>query len=141
MTCNEVLYDAGAGLGLCGSMPAGTIGEIGLPGDGTPVISGFDPMPGSGIARLQHLEFDVLDDSEAFVAIFVHAVFPDGTVETVWDSDGFTPRYLAGSAVSIVDCGVHFVVRRAGGWYSTPVRLDIFAIDLDGNLTSSKTRF
>lgn len=141
MTCGAVTYTVGAGLGSCGSMPAGTLGPRDGPVDPLPSIGNFTPSPGSAIGRLGYIQFDVTDDSDAFAAIFVNAVFPDGNVESVWDSDGFAPRYLAGSAVMLIDCGVHFVVRRAGGWYATPVRLDVFAIDVHGNRKSSKQSF
>lgn len=143
MSCNTVTVEGGAGSGLCGSMFAGTTGEIELVGGVSeiPDIRNFSPAPGAAIDRLSHLRFDVTDDTGELLMMFVTALFPDGTCECVWDGDAFTPRYSATSSRVAVDCGYRFTVRRAGGWMQTPLRLDIVAIDLDSNVGRSETAF
>lgn len=121
-------------------MPAGTTNGSGLPPI-NPVISNFDPAPGIAITRLQHISFDVTDDAGQFAAVFVVAVFANGTAECVFDSQKFQPRYLAGSSQVAINCGFRFVIRRVGGWVLTPLRIDVIAIDADANVTRAQVAF
>lgn len=141
MTCGVVELPAGCGVGPAGTIPAGSIGYVDGPVDPLPKVANFSPNPGVPIARLAHIQFDVTDDSDAFIAIFVTATFPDGNCECVWDSNSFSPRYLAGSSRVDTQCGYRFTVKRTGGWYATPVRLDVIAIDADGNIATTRIGF
>lgn len=105
-----------------------------------PVVSGVEPTPGTEIESLQVLEFDVTDDGP-IAAVFVSVLFPTGAHEVVWDSEAFAARYAQGSAVSDAAGGLHFAVRRAGGWRSERVTLRIQAVDSSGNLVSEEVSF
>lgn len=141
--CNTITLEGGCGAGLCGSMPAGSIGDVELVGGVAvePQIANFAPGGGIPISRLTPIAFDVTDDTGDLVIVFVTARMPDGTCETIWDGEAFTPRYAATSACTASTCGLRFTVRRAGGWTQTPVRIDVVAVDPDNNVTMSKTVF
>lgn len=118
----------GAGIGACGSMPCGTAAGDGL----LPQIVGFVPGLGVPVARLQHIEFDVVDDLGDLRSITVAATFANGQLEPIWDGEQFAAPYVANSAMTRIECGYHFVLRRRGGWTGTPVKLYIVATDPEG---------
>ena len=124
-------------------MPCGSVGDIELIGGVAPEprITNFSPGIGISISRLTPVQFDVIDDTGELVIVFVTARMPDGTCETIWDGEAFTPRYSATSAQVAIECGLRFTVRRAGGWTQTPVRIDVAAVDPDNHVTLSKTVF
>ena len=100
-----------------------------------PVIGNFDPPIGTEIGRTDPIQFDVTDETE-LASVYITARYEDGTSECVWDHDSFQARFLAGSSrVSITD-GYRFVLRRAGGWLSTPIIVDIVAVDASGNVAT-----
>ena len=142
MTCvASILGSGGAGVGLCGSMPCGTVGAIEVDAPETPQIVNFTPTPGIPIGRLQPIAFDITDDVGTFVLVVVFVRFPDGTYEVIYDGDGFAPRYAASSAVTAINCGFHFSVRRLGGWIGSPVVIEVKAVDEDGNMGESTGAF
>jgi hypothetical protein len=48
--------------------------------------------------------------------------------EVIFDGDSFAPNYV-GSVKSTISNGFRFTVARIGGWLSTSISLNIFAID------------
>lgn len=141
--CNTITLPGGCGAVPCGSAPAGTSGVVELVGGVSeiPDFKAFSPTPGQAIGRLQHVAFDVTDDTGRFIMLFVTATFVDGTTECVWDGEKFTPRYAATSSVVSVQCGFRFTIRRAGGWVLSPLRIEVVAIDEDGNVGRSRNAF
>jgi len=100
-----------------------------------PVIGNFVPTVGTEIARTDPIQFDVTDET-GLASVYITARYEDGTAECVWDHDSFQARFLAGSSRNAITDGYRFVIRRAGGWLSTPIILDIVAIDMSGNVTT-----
>jgi hypothetical protein len=142
MGCATQTFDGGCGSDYCGSGPAGSYGPVDIEVGGlAPAIDNFVPTPGIAITRLQHIQFEVTDDLGQFAAIFVSAAFPDGNIEVVWTGTQFAPRYLAGSARTNLTCGYRYTVRRAGGWYATPLRIEIVAVDSEGNVQTQAVGF
>lgn len=115
-----------------------TFGEIANPptvDETAPIISNFVPPIGTEIGRTDPIQFDVTDDIE-LVSVYITARYEDGTSECVWDHDSFQARFLAGSSRVAITDGYRFVLRRAGGWLSTPIIIDIVAVDGGGNVTT-----
>lgn len=109
-------------------MPCGSAEGGGL----LPQIIGFVPRLDVALRRLQHIAFDVVDDLGDLQSITVAATFANGRLESIWDDAEFNPLYAANSAMTRIECGYHFVLRRRGGWPGTPVKLYIVATDLEG---------
>jgi hypothetical protein len=100
-----------------------------------PVISNFVPPIGTVIGRTDPIQFDVTDEIE-LASIFIIARYNDGSAECVWNNTSFLPRFLAGSSRVPITDGYRFTVRRTGGWITTPIIVDIVAVDTSGNVTT-----
>lgn len=100
-----------------------------------PIIGNFVPTIGTSIARTDPIQFDVTDET-ALASVYITARYEDGTAECVWDHDSFQARFLAGSSRVAITDGYRFVIRRAGGWLSTPIIINIVAVDGGGNVTT-----
>ncbi|MCI4354835.1 MAG: hypothetical protein L3K06_05665 [Thermoplasmata archaeon] len=123
-------------------MACGSLELVPQEGGVPPTIDGFLPLPGFPVTRLTPVEFDVADDSGALALMFVIASFPTGDVEAVWSGDGgFSPRYAASSSAVTTPCGFHFSVRRTGGWLGNAFRVAVWAVDADGNVTTTEAGF
>lgn len=89
--------------------------------------------PSGPIARMQPLQLDVAGDAiirRMWVAVTFH--LQPGR-EVIYDRDGFTPLYRAGSTVTAIGFGAYrFVLRRAGDWPASPT-LHVDAVDASGN--------
>ncbi len=104
-----------------------------VPDTTPPVVSGFDPAPGTQIARNQTIQFDVTDDSGAFARIFVVAFFKlTGIQEVIHDGIGFVGFYSATSTRVVITNGFRYIVLRSGGWIEAPT-IRVFPIDSSGN--------
>lgn len=99
-----------------------------IPDVSPPTVSNFIPEPGTPLALLQAISFDVTDN-EGFGRVLVMAKFR-GVAELVHDSATFAPGY-SGSMVPIVG-GQRFTIRRTRGW-SSPPTISVYAIDHNGN--------
>lgn len=107
------------------------------PADTTaPIVSNFDPAPGTPIARTAAVSFDVTDESGDFRRIFVVAFYPTtGMTEVVHDGDAFRGHYAASSSRTMIAGGFRYSVLRTGGWPGAPT-IQTFAIDRAGNEAS-----
>jgi len=135
--CGQVEVIGGAGAvpaGVSAAGLAGTVPLIGVPDLEDPQITNFFPSVNTAIGRTDFVQFDVTDDTGEFTIVIVLARFTDGTCECVWDGDAFTAFYLAGSSKVAIDCGWRYTVRRAGGWLTTPVSIQVIAIDRACNI-------
>lgn len=109
------------------------LGGVVEPETTPPVVSNFDPSPGSQIQRTAPVGFDVTDDSGAFSRIMVTAWFKDtGIQEVVHDGDGFVGYYTATSSRVPITGGFRYSVARFGGWTSAPT-IRVYPIDAVGN--------
>lgn len=98
-----------------------------------PVVSGFDPAPGTQITRTQAIDFDVTDDSGLFARIFVVAFFKStGVQEVIHDGTGFVGFFTATSSRVVIANGFRYTVLRSGGWTEAPT-IRVFPIDAAGN--------
>lgn len=98
---------------------------------GSPSISNVTPAPGQ-LTATTPLGFDVTDDSGLFRRVIVLILYSGKPAEVAYDGDAFLPYYVAGSSVASIEGGLHFSVKRAGGWPAAP-RLKVIAIDRSGN--------
>ncbi len=93
------------------------------PGEGA-TVENYEPAAGSPITPGTPITFDVVGG--ALVAIVISVFYPDtGASETVYDRNGFTVNYkangsLLGSERSTISGGLHFLLRRRGGWPLSP---------------------
>lgn len=97
-----------------------------------PTIVNFNPAPGTVLALLQTVGFDVVDNAGAFSRIIIGVRYTTGVEEIVHDGDAFTGFYALTSSRSVVATGYRYIVLRQGGWPTAPV-FRIFPIDSSGN--------
>ena len=112
----------------------------------TPVISNMTPADGTSIRALTSLEFDVTDDTGLSACLlFLTWTDPDTgseEAELIYDGDGFRGKYDNASynTASAITGGLHFRIRRAGGWpqdpdgVNLPISLEAVAVDGSGNI-------
>jgi hypothetical protein len=106
-----------------------------------PYVGGWEPFAGAVITRVGIIAFDVTDDSGRTTAL-VRAIFPEGTVETVFtENDGFSALYRRGSVRIPIAGGYRYMIRRQGGWAKAAVRIDVTATDLAGNVGTGQASF
>lgn len=104
--------------------------------DTPPVVGNFSPAPGTPIARMAPVSFDVTDDSGELRLIFIVAFFPStGVTEVVHDGAGFRGFYAASSSRVMIAGGFRYTVLRSGGWLAAPT-IQTFALDRAGNEAS-----
>ncbi|HVW29228.1 MAG TPA: hypothetical protein VHC69_27870 [Polyangiaceae bacterium] len=104
--------------------------------DTLPVVGNFEPAPGTPIARMAPVSFDVTDDSGELRLIFIVAFFPStGVTEVVHDGASFRGFYSARSSRMMIAGGFRYVVLRSGGWPAAPT-IQTFALDRAGNEAS-----
>ena len=97
-----------------------------------PVVGNFVPENGSTLLPTQSISFTVTDNSSQLRKIFVCAIFSGGEVDTVYDGDRFSPRYIATSTKTDVTDGFSFSVRPLLGWTNSPT-IRVYALDYAGN--------
>lgn len=99
-----------------------------------PIVSGFDPSPGSPLEPTQLIGFVVTDNSGLFRRIIVHATFVGASAwEVVHDGTTFRAPYASSSTRVEAPAGTFtFSVFRDGGWPGGP-SIEVFAIDAAGN--------
>jgi len=117
-----------------GASPAQYGGAISVViGDVTPpVVTHFDPVPGTPINATTPLSFRVTDNSGVLRrALLVVQFLGRGIVEVVHDGDHFSGNYL-GTRAAIADGYQFSGVLRVGGWPSTPT-LRAYVTDVAGN--------
>lgn len=98
----------------------------------SPTISGYSPAAGSTITRDQAIQFDVTDET-GLASALVMATLGDGQPEVVHDGTQFRGRYASLSTRSSISGGYRFVVRRTGGWTSSPT-IQVVPVDTGGNV-------
>lgn len=104
--------------------------------DSPPVVGNFNPTPGTPLARMAPVSFDVTDDSGELRLIFIVAFFPStGVTEVVHDGAGFRGFYAASSSRVMIAGGFRYTVLRSGGWLAAPT-IQTFALDRAGNEAS-----
>jgi hypothetical protein len=94
-----------------------------------PVVSNILPANGTPIYATTPLQFDITD-TDVFTAVIVMVSFADGTYEVVYDSSVFATGYASSTFSEITD-GFRFVLRRRGGWPSSPT-LKVIGVDAAG---------
>lgn len=97
-----------------------------------PTVTNVSPASGSPIGVNQATSFDVTDLGGAglrLVEIYVEQTYAGVTFrELAYDGVAFVNAYVAGSTVSAILNGLHFSVKRLGGWLSSPI-VRVRAID------------
>ncbi len=120
--------DGGWGVGGWGGtlISGGVIPPAPVPGDGA-IVQNYTPIKGAGISPGTPIEFDVVGVNGAeLVAIVISVLYPDtGASETVYDRNGFGINFKAqgsflGSERQTITGGLHFIIRRRGGWPLSP---------------------
>lgn len=96
-----------------------------------PTISNYLPPADASIEATDPIQFDVTDDSGAFVRIIVTVTLA-GVTEVVHDGSQFRGLYAGLSARALIANGFRFTVARQGGWTASPT-FETFAIDAAGN--------
>lgn len=98
----------------------------------SPTVSNLVPANGASIYPSSSLNFYVQDTPAGlFSAIVVHAKFPSGRWDVVYDGANFAPDYSGSSSVSAISLGYSFSVRKTGGWTEAP-SLQIIVVDDEG---------
>jgi hypothetical protein len=106
-------------------------GSGGGGGGPAPTVEWLDPAPGSPISRVRDISVRVMDTD--LVKLVLTARYPDtATDDVVYRAGQLTPRYRT-SQVSEISGGVSFVLRRVGGWLSSPT-LQVDAVDATGQI-------
>lgn len=111
-----------------------------------PVISNMTPADGTPIRELTSIEFDVTDDT-GLVACLLFLTWTDPVTNTeeaelIYDGEAFRGKYTntATNVVTTISGGLHFKIRRAGGWpqdpdgVNLPISLEPVAVDGGGNI-------
>lgn len=107
--------------------------DVPPPETGAPVVSNFNPAPGTQIDRSASVAFDVTDETGQFARIMVVAWFKEtGIQEVVHDGDAFVGYYSATSTRVVITNGFRFTCARFGGWLYAPT-FRVFPIDAAGN--------
>lgn len=98
-----------------------------------PVVANFSPAPGSTIARVTAVEFDVTDET-GLALLDIKVLYSDtGEKEVAFDEDGFSARFSGKSTKTAITGGWHFKLVRAGGWPSPPT-IKVRPIDTSLNI-------
>ena len=100
-----------------------------------PQISNMSPSGGTTITASTPISFDITDTNSSIANIMISIGFPNGTLETAFDGSSFRGPYNGYSTRTSITNGFHFLLVRGGGWLGTP-SLEIFAIDVHGNVTT-----
>ena len=126
-------------MGWGGVLVSGGGGGGGGGGPG-PVVTNFFPPKDTPIFPYTPLTFDVLTGSTiAAMVIYVDYGSTDA-VEVVFGVNGFTGNYqpqgaFLGSEKQTISGGFHFILRRRGGWFSSPtIRAE--GADTNGNIVT-----
>jgi hypothetical protein len=104
---------------------------LAAPEDAPPTVSNVAPTPGSAIARVDPVFFDVTDDQGSLRLVLVAARFADGSYEVVHDGTDFAAGYATLSTREAITNGFRYRVRRAAGWPSGPTIVP-FVVDTSG---------
>jgi hypothetical protein len=96
-----------------------------------PVVENVAPAPGTPLASLASVSFDVVE-AVGLRRVIVAARFSDGAYEVVHDGDAFGARYAGISSRVQAGDRTTYVIRRRRGWGSAPT-LKVFPIDTSGN--------
>lgn len=102
----------------------GTLSFTGGGGGAGATVVNFNPAPNSPINKGENIEFDIV--GATLVALAITVEYPDtGASEVAYDRDGFKVNYLGngdflGSERQIISGGLHFILRRRGGWPLSP---------------------
>lgn len=95
-----------------------------------PTVSNFIPTVSSQIYSTSSISFDVQDPpAGSFSAIILHAKYPSGRWDVVYDGSAFSSEY-SGSVTAISE-GYTFVVSKINGWTESPT-LHIVVVDNEG---------
>lgn len=103
LSTHTAVGSAGASLGAVSDIPA--------------LAENFTPAPGTPITTNTILTFDVMDNSPIILAVSY------GTTtgaEMVFDGNVFRYPYATSSSKLLIPGGVHFTLKRDGGWPATP---------------------
>lgn len=96
-----------------------------------PYVTNVVPSLVTPLFPHEAVSFDVLDP-DGFRRILVWASFVGQLApELIYDGQTFTTLYAAGSTVSPITDGFHFVLLRTGGWPSAPT-ITPYAFDTTG---------
>lgn len=105
-----------------------------------PTVENFSPAPGSTISRTQPISFTVADTDNdpalpsAFALIAILVYFPaSGAYEVAHDGYAFAPGYSASTLTVISISNRTVVLRRQGGWPSSPT-IRVRVVDRGGNI-------
>lgn len=96
-----------------------------------PLIDNFDPDPGSEIEADDSISFDVTDpDGDSFDVLAIAISFGGAPeiVDLVHDGTNFRTRYATNSTRSVIANGFNYSIRRDGGWPSSQVKIEWFAV-------------
>lgn len=116
----------------------GTLTSIGGGAGGSVTVSNYSPAAGQPITPSTALSFDVASSLATINSLVITVLYPaTGASEVVYNRDGFganfTPNGLfLGCERSLIAGGFHFIIRRRGGWYSSP-EIRIEGGDTNGN--------
>lgn len=98
-----------------------------------PTVIDVVPTPGSTVGSGADVVFSVEDEAGLdSVRIEVY----QGSWRVAFEEGSFMPDFRSGSVVTATDDGFDFVLRRLGGWVSSPVRVRVTARDTEGNEAS-----
>lgn len=108
----------------------GSGGGGGLP----PVVINVTPAPGTLLQPDAFIDFDVIDvDSPMRRIIVLVRYLHIATREAIYEIPGITPQFAVDSTVTPIANGLHFHLRRTGGWPDTEISIMVDAIDVGGN--------